>query len=132
MFAAIGFEKQALDQAIIPMRNYFEQHMRTGAFRVWVAERQGEPVASIGLIIHSIPPSPRNLAGKEAYVMNLVTLPKYRRQGIARQLLLHVLDVVRSEGIPIASLHATPAGRLLYEQLGFTISDDVPEMKLPL
>lgn len=132
MFNAMGYEGHVLERAIIPMRNYFEQHMPTGAFRIWVAEHQGKPIASIGLVIHSIPPSPKNLVGKEAYVMNLITLPKYRRRGIAKRLLLHILDVVRCEGIPSASLHGTAAGRPLYEQLGFTISGDVPEMQLTL
>ena len=64
--------------------------------------------------------------------MNLVTRPEYQHQGIARTLLLHVLDVVRSEGIPRVSLHASSEGRQMYEQLGFAISDAVPEMRLLL
>jgi ribosomal protein S18 acetylase RimI-like enzyme len=132
MFEAMGTKKDVLTQAIAPMRDYFQEHIPSGAFRVWVAEHQGEPIASIGLVIHSIPPSPHNTVGKNAYIMNLVTLPQYRRHGIARKLMLHVLDVVRSEGIPKASLHASAEGRQLYEQLGFTVSEEIPEMWLTL
>ncbi|MBU1050543.1 GNAT family N-acetyltransferase [Candidatus Bipolaricaulota bacterium] len=128
MFEAMGHSKESLIPAIEPMREYFQQHLPTGAFRVWIAEYQGAPVASIGLVIHSIPPSPRNTRGEVAYIMNLITLPEYRRRGIARRLLLHVMDVARSEGIPKACLHASSEGRPLYEQLGFSISEDVPEM----
>ena len=132
MFAAMGYEKETLTQAIDPMRNYFEQHLPTGAFRVWIAKYQEAPIASIGLVIHSIPPSPHNTVGKEAYIMNLVTRPEVQRRGIARTLLRHVLDIVRSEGVPRASLHASAEGRQLYEQLGFAISDATPEMRLTL
>lgn len=132
MFEAMGCEGQELAQAINPIRDYFLEHLPTGAFRVWVAEDNGTPIASVGLVLHSIPPSPYNAAGKEAYIMNLVTLPEYRRQGIAKQLLCHVLDVVRSEGIPKVSLHASSEGRRLYEKLGFAVSDDRPEMRLGL
>lgn len=93
---------------------------------------KGEPVASIGLVIHSVPPGPSNLTGTEGYIMNLVTLPAWQRRGIARALLAHVLDVLRSEGVPVVSLHASRDGRSLYEDLGFELRDAVPEMTLRL
>lgn len=132
MFEAMGYDESDLQRSVGAMRDYFEQHLPTGAFRVWVAEDEGTPIASIGLVIHSIPPSPHNTVGKEAYLMNLVTLPKHRRQGIAKRLLRHVLNVVQSEGIPKVSMHASAEGRRLYEELGFKVSDDLPEMRLTL
>jgi len=92
----------------------------------------GELIASVGLVVHSVPPSPRNLVGQVGYIMNLVTLPAHRRQGIAAALLDRVLDVVRLEGIPVASLHATRIGRGIYEQAGFDVDEELPEMRLTL
>jgi ribosomal protein S18 acetylase RimI-like enzyme len=93
---------------------------------------KGEPVASIGLVVHSVPPSPFNRVGREGYIMNLVTLPPLRRRGIARALLSHVIEVLRAEGVPVVSLHASSHGRGLYEDLGFELRDAVPEMTLRL
>ena len=93
---------------------------------------KGGPVASIGLVVHSVPPSPFNRVGREGYIMNLVTLPPWRRRGIGRALLSHVIAVLRAEGVPIASLHAAGDGRKLYEELGFVLKDDLPEMRLRL
>ncbi|MFC2105191.1 GNAT family N-acetyltransferase [Candidatus Bipolaricaulota bacterium] len=133
MFRAMGFDDEAvLHRVGEACRDYFLRHLPTGAFRVWVAEHQGTPVASIGLVLHSIPPSPKNLVGKEAYLMNLVTLPVWRHRGIARALLIHVLGILREEDIPVVSLHATADGRQLYEDLGFVVLEDVPEMILKL
>jgi len=91
---------------------------------------EGELIASIGLVIHSVPPSPHNLVGRVGYIMNLVTLPAHRRKGIAEALLGHVLGVVRSEGVLVASLHATQVGRGIYERAGFEIDESLPEMRL--
>ena len=133
LFEAMGHTNaEALDRMCEASERYFAEHIPTGAFRVWVAEVSGEPIASIGLVVHSVPPSPQNLAGKEAYIMNLVTLPEHRRCGIARGLLDCVLDVCRREEIPIASLHATSDGHGIYERAGFTIDTVLPEMRRPM
>jgi len=150
MFESMGFDDAAaLDRTCDAARAYFAENMPTDAFRVWVAVAsgastkdvagsgqtgicEGDLIASIGLVIHSVPPSPHNLVGKTGYIMNLVTLPEWRRQGIAHALLIHVLDELRSQGVPAASLHASAEGRGLYENLGFHVRDDLPEMRLPL
>ena len=111
---------------------YFEATLPSEAFRVWIIETDDTLVASIGLVVHSIPPSPFNRIGKEGYIMNLVTLPEWRRRGAARALLNHVLGVLRDEGIPAATLHASADGRSLYEELGFSVSGELPEMRMYL
>ena len=131
MFRAMGFDDDTLlERVSVACYTYFEQHLPTSLFRAWVAEAKSDMVASIGLVMHSIPPSPRNLVGLEGYIMNLVTLPGWRHQGIARALLDHVLEVLREEGIPVISLHTSADGCQLYESLGFTILEDGPEMVL--
>lgn len=150
MFEAMGFDDtEALDRTCDAMRAYFAHQMPTGAFRVWVAVSSGAStggdsgsgqagtcaeslIASIGLVIHSVPPGPHNLVGTVGYIMNLVTLPEWRRQGIAHALLSHVLDVLRAEGVAVASLHASTDGRCLYEDLGFQAKEDLPEMRRSL
>ena len=133
MFEAMGTDAQAIERVAEASRRYFAEEMPTGRFRVWVSiDDTGEPIASIGLVVHSVPPGPSNAVGKVGYIMNLVTLPDRRRQGIAHALLTHVLEVLRAEGVPIATLHASSDGRALYEELGFELRDEVPEMVLRL
>ena len=153
MFEGMGQDDpEVLGRVAEASRTYFLENMPTGLFRVWVAcaldadeagiERgtssdetgtcEGELIASIGLVVHSAPPGPSNTAGKVGYIMNLVTLPAWRRRGIARALLQHVLNVLRAEGVPLATLHASEDGRGLYEELGFAVKVDLPEMRLRL
>lgn len=133
MFEGMGHtDVDALDRMCAASERYFAEHLPTGAFRAWVAEVGGRSVGSIGLVIHSVPPSPRRLESREAYIMNLVTLPGFRGRGIASALLERVLETARLEGVPIASLHATAAGRGIYERAGFRIGEALPEMKRSL
>jgi len=132
LFEAMGQRGPLLDAAVPAIRAYIEDHLPSGAFRVWVAERGGTVVAAIGLVIHSVPPSPHNPDGREAYIMNLFTRPEVRRRGIARRLMRHVLDVVQSEGTYKVRLYATPDGRPLYESLGFAVATGEPEMQFTL
>ena len=129
LFEAMGYDDPAiLARTDDACRTYFAQKMPSGDFRVWVAEVRGRLVASIGLVVHSVPPGPGNPTGKVGYIMNLVTDPAYRRQGIARALMKRVLSVLEDEGVPVASLHATADGRPLYESLGFAANGHTPEM----
>ena len=48
------------------------------------------------------------------------TLPAWRRQGLARTLLEHVLADAQRRGARTASLQSTRMGQPLYESLGFT------------
>ena len=132
MFAAMGHQDEAaLDRMAEASTCYMERALPAGEFRAWVVEAgpEGQVIACGGLVIRSAPPSVRNLAGREGYIMNLVTLPAWQRRGIATALLHAMLDALRAEGGPLASLHATAAGRAIYEREGFQTSN---EMRLGL
>ena len=58
--------------------------------------------------------------GRElAWVGMVLVEPDYRRRGIATRLLRAALDHLRGAGVPVVKLDATPAGRPVYEALGF-------------
>jgi predicted N-acetyltransferase YhbS len=46
-------------------------------------------------------------------------MPGWRRQGIARMLVEHVLADAQARGARTASLQSTPMGEQLYRSLGF-------------
>jgi GNAT superfamily N-acetyltransferase len=92
----------------------------------------GQAVGSGGAVVDRHPPGPGNLSGQSGYVMNISTMPGYRRRGIARQMMQTILEWLEAQGIHKITLHATEAGRPLYEQLGFVESNEMTlDAKVP-
>ena len=60
-----------------------------------------------------------NYQGRLAWLGMVIVHPAYRRLGIARRLLDSCLEFTSQQGIDIVGLDATPAGRPLYQSLGF-------------
>jgi len=58
--------------------------------------------------------------GRElAWIGMMLVAPEHRRRGIATRLLSAALDYLRATGVAAIKLDATPAGRPIYEALGF-------------
>lgn len=74
-------------------------------------------------------PTYHNPSGKKAYIMNMYTVPEYRRRGIAIKTLDMLIKDTKNKGITSISLEATDMGRPLYEKYGFIKMND--EMELP-
>jgi GNAT superfamily N-acetyltransferase len=88
-------------------------------FFAWIAELDGRPVASAGLIWFAHPPGPLNPIGKEAYILNVYTRPEARRLGLARALMERLAEEARLAGVRRVWLRASDEGRPLYESMGF-------------
>ncbi|MEH2139102.1 MAG: GNAT family N-acetyltransferase [Nostoc sp.] len=67
-------------------RKYLGKKMPSGEFLAWVAEVDSQVVATSGLVFFQRPLYNGNLSGLEAYVMNMYTIPMWRRLGIATTL----------------------------------------------
>ena len=80
-------------------------------------------------MITSWPAHPYDLECRRATILNVYTDPEYRRRGIARLLMETMIDWCKRKGLARVNLHASDAGRHLYESLGFEPSN---EMRLKL
>ncbi|MGY3943135.1 GNAT family N-acetyltransferase [Aeromonas tecta] len=98
---------------------YFTQSMQEGSARSWVVEAEGRLVACGTLALFVRPPYPGNLAGREAYLLNMYTQPAWRKQGIAGALLEVMATHAREQQLGKLWLHASDEGRPLYERMGF-------------
>ena len=127
MWEAMGVEDvsqlNATDEAAAA---YFSAAIAAGTFHGWLAVTgTGTAVGAGGVVIDQHPPGPGNLSGRVGYVMNLVTDPRYRRRGIGRRIMETILGWLKEQGVRHVSLHATEAGRPLYEELGFVDSNEM-------
>ena len=98
---------------------YFSAAARDGSARSWLVEVDGEAVACGTLALFVRPPYPGNLAGREAYLLNMYTLPAWRKRGMASALLDVMAAYAREQRLGKLWLHASEEGRPLYERLGF-------------
>lgn len=92
-----------------------------GSAYVSVVDHPDRPglVASGVATIERRLPSPNNPSGWHGYIASIATDEPFRRQGLARRIMVDLLDWLAAQGVTSTSLHATPLGAPLYRQLGF-------------
>jgi GNAT superfamily N-acetyltransferase len=97
-----------------------ERMIRDNRYAGWIATDEGQPVGSAGLLILDWPPHPLDPSGEQrGYLLNVFVEPSHRRRGLARQLVQLCMDEAHRRGIRVIALHASKAGRPVYEGLDF-------------
>ncbi len=78
--------------------------------------------AGIGSVhLREMPGGLKNPSGKWGYIMNMYTLPNFRRQGICKGILIALIEEAKKCGTTAFELHATKEGEFVYKQNGFLI-----------
>jgi GNAT superfamily N-acetyltransferase len=107
---------------------YLSTAIASGEYAGWLALSPESPdvIAGAGVQLRRILPRPMTSDGqtriaiaREAIVLNVFTERPWRRHGIARLLMQHVLEWAAQSDIDRVVLHASDEGRVLYERLGF-------------
>ncbi len=155
MFVDMGHKIAAeLDGADQVARAYFNAALRDGSYKGWLAEEvtdgpdlgetpevaidagaalkrppTGKIVAGGGIVFVPWAGYPGEARTQRLWIVNMYTEPRARRQGLAKKLVNTMTAWSRAEGYAAISLHASDAGRPVYESLGFRTSN---EMKLSL
>jgi GNAT superfamily N-acetyltransferase len=112
------------------LARYFRAGLSDGSIAAWVAEEDGAIIATSGICFYCITPGYSNPTGKVAYIQNMFTLPQYRGKGLATELFGRLLEEARARGSKRCSLHATEAGKWVYQKFGFAATEG--EMSLDL
>ena len=77
--------------------------------RIYFAELEGEPVATLAIWPH----------GSDAVVIWVATVPEARGRGVSTRLLAHALAAARDAGLETTTLQATKLGAPVYARLGY-------------
>jgi GNAT superfamily N-acetyltransferase len=121
MFRELGEPPETEAAVERAARDRLQDLLSSGEYRGWLAETGGIVVAGVGALLHPRLPRHSNLAGApEAYLLNVFTEPAHRRRGLARALIDAVVAWCCQQGVTRVALHASDAGRPLYEALGFS------------
>jgi ribosomal protein S18 acetylase RimI-like enzyme len=106
---------------------YLAEGMHDGHAAFFVAIANDTIVGTSGAIVNE--GYPYFIHGiKRGYIFGVRVEPAHRRRGLARCLTEAAVAFLQESGCHKIRLHASPAGRPLYEQLGFRPTN---EMELP-
>lgn len=101
------------------LSEHYLRHFEDGTFVSWLAFAGGRMVATSGMSIVEKPPYYGCPTGRIGLVSGMYTLPAYRRQGIARDLLCRIVGEARTQGCGAVQITASDAGVPLYRSVGF-------------
>ena len=127
MFLNMGYEDEAvLDSMSARFRVWLIDHMNTGDYLAWlVTAPDGSVAAGTGLWLMDWPPHMIGTSERRGNILNVYTNPSFRKRGLARSLMETALAWCRENGIDTVILHASPAGRSLYESMGFAATNEM-------
>ncbi len=112
------------------LTDYYKRHLSDGTFVSWIAIDNGEIIGTSGLSVVEKPPYFGCPSGKIGLLSSMFTDKEYRRQGVAKTLLLHIVDEAREAGCGTVQITASDMGVLLYTAFGFTKNNNFMQYKL--
>ncbi len=125
MFRDMGYDERQLAPVAEAARQYYAAALPRGGYHGWLAEEDGKVVAGAGVVISDWPGHPRAPQPRRAMILNVYTEPEHRHRGYARHLMTTILDWCRGQGFGAVALHGSKDGRPLYEQMGFTPTNEL-------
>jgi GNAT superfamily N-acetyltransferase len=100
-------------------RAYYIESFEEDIHVAYLAFDQDTFIGCGGISFYRVMPGRRNHSGRKAYIMNIYTVPEYRGQGIASQVVDLLMKEAHARNIHVITLDATEMGRPVYERYGF-------------
>ena len=102
------------------LHDYYQRHLADGSFVSWLTLSEGEIVGTSGISIVEKPPYFSCPTGRIGLLSSVFVRSDLRRQGIARDLLLRVVDEAKARDCGAVHITASEAGVRLYRSCGFS------------
>lgn len=99
--------------------SYFKAAIPEQSYVGLIAKHAGDTIATGGMVFRQQPGSFKNPSGKTAYILNMYTVPGFRRRGIGTAIMTQLMEIAQSKGYHSFELHATPDGEPVYKKMGF-------------
>ncbi len=112
------------------LKQYYMRHMADGTFVSWLAFDGNKIIGTSGMSFVEKPPYFGCPSGKIGLLSSMFTNPDYRRKGIAKELLSHVVNEVREYGCGTIQITASDMGVKLYTDFGFVHNENFMQYKL--
>lgn len=119
------------DIDLVPaMKDYYKRHMSDGTFVSWLAMDGDKVIGTSGMSFVEKPPYFGCPSGRIGLLSSMFTIPKYRRKGIAKELLSRVVNEAKEYGCGTVQITASDMGVKLYTDFGFEHNDNFMQYKL--
>jgi GNAT superfamily N-acetyltransferase len=126
MFVEMGRPEDAGMRAmLVAFVPWVRERLKDGRYVGWIVTDGEKIVAGAGMFLMDFPPHVRDPHPLRAYLLNFYVQPEARGRGLAYGLLKGAVEEARRRGIRVVSLHASEAGRPLYERNGFAASNEM-------
>jgi GNAT superfamily N-acetyltransferase len=127
MFYDMGYcDHAAMDAMALKFRPWLQKRMDAGEYLAWLGvSPDGSIAAGTGLWLMDWPPHMIGTGVRRGNILNVYTVEKFRRRGLARQLMEVAIQWCRENRVDTIILHAAPDGRKLYESLGFSATNEM-------
>ena len=112
------------------LMDYCHRHMDDGTFVSWLALDGEKIVGTSGMSFVEKPPYFSCPSGRIGLLSSMYTDPRYRRRGIAKELLRRVMEEARAYGCGAVQITASDMGVLLYTDFGFVKNGNFMQYKL--
>ncbi len=99
--------------------NFLKSNLENETLRIWMVEGDHRVISMGWLLIREQPGNlalPRGLTG---IILNVYTLPEYRRKGLSKTIINRLVEEGRNANLDRIELRATKDGEQLYRQMGF-------------
>ncbi|MEY8390204.1 GNAT family N-acetyltransferase [Lachnospiraceae bacterium] len=106
-------------------RIYYQSALQAGGHIACFAYKENEIVGCGGICLYQEMPSPDNLSGQCAYLMNIYTCPEFRRHGVGETVVRWLVGQAAQRSITKIYLETSEPGKKLYGKTGFV---DMPDM----
>ena len=101
------------------LEDYYHRHMAEGTFVSWLAMDGEKIIGTSGMSFVEKPPYFTCPSGRLGLLSSMYTDPRYRRKGIAKELLHRVVEEARAYGCGAVHITASNMGVKLYTAYGF-------------
>ncbi len=127
MFEAMGYVNRAeLELTDAKFEEWVEPKLARGDYRGWfLQDANANIVAGAGLWLMEWVPHALDQATQRGNILNVYCEPQHQALGLTRQLLIHILDFCRENGIRSIIVNPSETNRALYEALGFRPTGEI-------
>jgi GNAT superfamily N-acetyltransferase len=104
---------------------YFSDLLAESRYLGWIAHDGASVLGSGALLVNAILPRPDHPGDRYGRVHSVYVVPAARERGIARAIMLELIDYARTAMLVRLVLHPSEAARPLYAGLGFEPLDEM-------